>query len=51
MGYPIQGEKAEAQDLTFTLDVPLPKDATLVVEVMGKSGLISSHAKTELGSG
>ncbi len=39
MGYPIQGEKAEAQDLTFTLDVPLEKDASLVVEVMGKSGL------------
>jgi hypothetical protein len=39
MGYPIQGEKAESRDLTFTLDVPLEKDASLVVEVMGKSGL------------
>ncbi len=39
MGHPIQGEKAETLDLTFTMDVPLQEDATLVVEVMGKSGL------------
>lgn len=39
LGYPIQGEKAQSQDLTFTLDVPLQQDASLVVEVIGKSGL------------
>jgi len=39
MGNPIQGEKAESLDLTFTLDVPLQQDASLVVEVMGKSSL------------
>jgi hypothetical protein len=39
MGYPIQGEKAQSLDLTFTLDIPLQQDASLVVEVMGKSGL------------